>query len=172
MTPQGTIRGLNKYTGKDIPGEELRSALLLEGLGMEGDCHAQGGIRQLSLLSVEDRQWMAARMEYSAAQEAIQPVGLCFARYRENILFEGLAPDSLVPGTRLLIGECSQSPVPSPQSPIKGAILEISAETKRCFEQCSLFSQGQCCILAGRSPFAVVIRGGMVSVGDSINIIA
>lgn len=143
MDMQGTVKKLTRYANKGQPGEALRSIRLIEDLGMEGDFYAKGGSRQISLLSEEDRQWMAAQSE----------PGLCFARYRENILFEYLPPALLVPGIRLKIGE---------------ALLEISAEAKHCFEQCSLSGSGRRCALAGRSIFACVIQGGTVSIGDTI----
>jgi len=143
MSVQGTIRGLTSYAGKDIPGEKRHSVRLLEGLGMEGDFYAQGGDRQLSFLSVEDKQWMNDQTE----------PGLCFARYKENILFDNIPSDSLIPGSRFTIGE---------------AVLELSSVSKHCYEQCRLFSRGQRCVLAGRCHFAKVIHSGTVSIGDRI----
>jgi len=79
--------------------------------------------------------------------------GLCFGRYKENILFDADLSPVLVPGTRLVVGE---------------AVLEISGSGKHCFAQCPLFDQGQTCILAGRSLFAKVIRGGLIRTGDGV----
>jgi MOSC domain-containing protein YiiM len=141
MTFCGTIIRLTRYAGKGVPGETLQCARLRAGLGMEGDCHAQGGERQISLLPLEARQWMDARAE----------PGLCFRRYKENILFDG--PASLAPGTRLRAGE---------------AALEISARGKECFEECPLFRKERRCVLAGRNLFARVIRGGVARPGDRL----
>ena len=135
---------LTRYAAKGVPGETLGSARLLAGLGMEGDFYARGGERQLSLLCLETRQWM----DRSSAIK-----GLCFGRYKENALLDGIAPADLGPGTRLKTGE---------------ALLEIADAPKACFPECSLFSSGQDCLLAGQYLFAKVIRGGFVKTGDPI----
>gem|GEM_PF-227797 len=133
---------LTRYSAKGAPGEVVQSARLFAKLGMEGDFHATGGERQLSLLSWEERQWMDNQAE----------PGLCFDRYKENILFDvALPPPARVPGTRLAVGE---------------AVLETSDGGKQCFDQCPLFGQGRPCLLAERSFFAKVARGGVVQTGD------
>jgi len=147
MALRATVLRLTRYVAKGVPGETVQNARLLAGLGMEGDFHAkddastQGGERQLSLLSQEERRWMVSQ---------VKP-GLCFGRYKENILFDTDLSSVIVPGTRLAVGE---------------AVLEISDSGKSCFAQCPLFDQEQACILAGRSLFAKVIRGGLVRTGD------
>ena len=135
---------LSRYKIKGI-GETLESVRLLEGQGMEGDFHAQGGDRQLSLLCMETRQWMDGQSEK----------GLCFGRYKENVLLDGIISEDLVPGMRLKTGE---------------AILEISDTSKDCFKECTLFNSGQHCHLAGRSLFAKVIHSGLVKTGDYLQI--
>ena len=145
MIVYGTIAGLTRYAAKGEPGQTLESVRFLEGLGMEGDFHANGGQRQISLLSLEERRRMNARAEH----------GLCFERYRENILIDGIPPACFTPGVKLKTGE---------------VVLEISGVSKRCFEECSLFSRGQSCILAGQHRFAKVIRGGFVHIGDRVEI--
>ena len=123
----------------------MQSVRFLAGLGMEGDFHAEdstlGGERQISLLSQEERRWMDSQAK----------PGLCFGRYKENILFDVDLSPVLVPVTRLAVGE---------------AVLEISDSGKSCFAQCPLFDQGQACVLAERSLFAKVIHGGLVRTGD------
>jgi MOSC domain-containing protein YiiM len=145
MITQCTVIKLTRYAAKGEPGEAVESALFLEGLGMKGDFHAKGGDRQLSLLSRQDQQWMEAQAEQ----------GLCFSRYRENILLN--LPNLLEPSARLQVG---------------GAVLEITETIKQCFEQCPLFSRGQTCILAGRNLFAKVVKGGIVQTGDNVTRIA
>ena len=147
MALRAMVLRLTRYAAKGVPGEALQNARLLVGLGMEGDFHAKddagtpAGERQLSLLSQEERRWMDSQAK----------PGLCFGRYKENILFDADLSPVLVPGTRLAVGE---------------AVLEISDSGKHCFAQCPLFDQEQACILAGRSLFAKVIRGGLVRTGD------
>ena len=134
-----TVIKLTRYASKDAPGDAVQSVMFIDGLGMEGDFYARGGQRQLSLLSLVERQWMDTQAE----------PGLCFARYKENVLLDTLGV--LPPGSRVTIGE---------------AVLEITDTAKHCFEACSLFSRGKNCILAGRSLFARVVKGGITHVGD------
>jgi MOSC domain-containing protein YiiM len=139
----GKVASLTRYAKKCEAGEMIQNAVLAADAGMEGDFHAQGGGQQISLLTVEARRWMNA--------QAVP--GLCFRRYKENILFESLPASFLKAGTRLRTGE---------------AIIEISDEGKHCFEECSLFNRGEPCVLAGQNLFAQVIKSGVVRVGDSV----
>ena len=143
MVLRGTVAALTRYTVKGDPGEKPEGVLLLAGIGMEGDFHASGGERQISLLTLEERRWMDGHPE----------PGLCFGRYRENILIEGIPPAAFMPGVKLKTGE---------------AVLEISETGKHCFEECPLFRRGQDCFLAGRNLFARVVCGGYVRIGDSV----
>ena len=135
------IAALTRYRKKGDPGEALREAKLLTGLGMEGDFH-QGGERQLCLLASEVRRWMDSQTEK----------GLCFGRFKENILITGAL--ELSPGARLRAGE---------------AVLRLSKSRKGCHSECVLFSRGIGCRLSGRAVFAVVERGGNIRVGDDIS---
>lgn len=136
---------LTRYRAKNEPGVTLPEARLVTGLGMEGDIH-QGGDRQLSLLSAETRRWMESQTEK----------GLCFDNFRENILIEGLALDELAAGSLLSAGD---------------AMLRLSAHSKRCYSECGLFSKGTCRLLSGCAAFALVERGGIVRIGDSVSVI-
>ena len=137
------IAGLTLYRKKGEPGMALAEMTLLEELGVEGDFH-QGSERQVSLLSVETRRWMEAQTEQ----------GLCFKRFRENILIEGLPLEDLDNGCLLSAGD---------------AILRISMRNKRCYDECRLFSKGIPCRLSGCAAFAVVDRGGVIRIGDSVS---
>jgi MOSC domain-containing protein YiiM len=142
----GKVALLTRYAKKGENGEVVSNAALIAGAGMEGDFHASGGERQISLLTAQARQWINAQ----AAP------GLCFRRYKENILIDEAPPAALVPGAMLRIGE---------------AIIEISAQGKHCFEECHLFKRGEPCVLAGQNLFARVIQGGAVRVGDTVKVI-
>ena len=124
------------------PTPPLQHATLRQGLGLEGDRHAKGGQRQLSLFTQGGRTWMAAQS---------QP-GLCFPRFRENLCFDGLAMGGLEVGARLSVGE---------------ALIEITAK-KGCYADCPLFSQGLECRLAREGLFAKVTGSGEIRVGDLV----
>ena len=77
---EGTVRGLYVFRERGQPGEPAERALFQKDKGMEGDRHATGGKRQVTLLSGEVREWINAQP---------QP-GLCFRRYKANLETEGL----------------------------------------------------------------------------------
>lgn len=136
------VAGLTRYHQKAEPGETLAEASLLTGLGLEGDMYC-GGERQISLLSAEARRWMEAQTEK----------GLCFGRFRENILIEGMSLDELPDNSLLCVGD---------------AVLRISARGKSCHSECELFSAAAECRLSRCAVFAAVVRGGVVRIGDRV----
>jgi len=138
----GIIETIKIYSAKGTPGKEVSEARLNENLGLEGDFHAQGGERQLSLLCADTRDLLINQKEK----------GLCFSRFKENITIR--FPDHYIPrsGARLEAG----------------AVLEITGETKSCHKECSLYEEGKRCPLSGMSLFAKVIKGGIIRVGDSV----
>ena len=141
---RGIIEGIKVYSAKGEAGKELTEARMIEGMGLEGDFHAAGGERQLSL-----------RFSGTSAPEgAAAEKGLCFSRFRENIAIRGIDPGTVRPGARFAAGE---------------ADFEITGETKHCHEECVLFQEGKPCSLAGLNLFAKVIKGGVIRVGDQIN---
>ena len=123
-------------------------ARLIENLGLEGDRHAKGGDRQISILLSECRDQMSTQNEH----------GLCFARFKENISIRFLDLAAIKPGILLEAGEAEQ------------VVLEITGETKHCHEECPLFKAGKPCPLAGLNLFAKVIKGGVIRVGDGVGL--
>ena len=140
------ILALTRYSQIDKSGETLQEVKLLTGLGMEDDFH-QGGKRQLCLLTAEIRQWMEGRVQK----------GLCFGRFKENILIQGMPEGNLAPDTGLRVGE---------------AILWTDKRRKTCHSGCGLFLQGTRCLLSECAVFAAVARGGLVRIGDSVSVVS
>ena len=145
----GKIERIKIYTAKGEAGRELAEACLIENLGLEGDRHAKGDERQISLLLSECREQMANEKK----------AGLCLARFRENIRIRFLDPASMKPGVHLVAGEAGQQ-----------VVLEITGETKHCHEECSLYEAGKPCSLAGQNLFAKVLKGGVIRVGDEVSL--
>ena len=52
------IKALWRYAEKKAPAIQEKQLLLKEGYGIEGDHHADGGDRQISLLTVAEKEWM------------------------------------------------------------------------------------------------------------------
>ena len=145
----GIIERIKIYTTKGEAGKELTEARFIENIGLEGDRHAKGGERQISLLLSECREQVAN----------VKEEGLCLARFKENISIRFLDPAAIKPGIRLEIGEAEQK-----------VVLEITGETKHCHEECALYQAGKPCPLAGLNLFAKVIKSGVIRVGDEVTV--
>jgi len=118
-----------------IPSPALK---LLEGLGIEGDCHQKpGGSRQVLLMSEENGDHF----------------GLAPGEVRENIVTRGLDLQALPPGTRLEIA---------------GAALEITKDCEPCSFIDSLRPGLRARMVRRRGMLARVVRTGEIRVGDEI----
>src|ERR1700694_1834766 len=119
----------------------VRSANVLEGLGIEGDKHAK---------AASDRQVLLAD------QEALDEVGGGPRTIKENLTVEGLRVRGLPVGTGLRLGE--------------SAVLEITKVCEPCFRMDEI-RMGLKEELVGRRGRGVrVINGGSISVGDRITL--
>ena len=134
------IKALFRYPEKKKPAVPEKELILKESFGIEGDHHADGGERQISLVTVAEKAWMQ--------EQKVQ--GFCFQKYKENLLLEGTSLAKCKPGDLLVCGE---------------VVLEFTSSFKSCHpELCSLAGEGKC-ILAGSSRFARVKKGGVLREG-------
>jgi MOSC domain-containing protein YiiM len=76
--------------------------------------------------------------------------------FAENLTTEGIDLVSLPIDTRLSIG--------------KGVILEVTQIGKECHSGCAIYRQIGKCIMPREGVFARVIHGGLVKIGDTINV--
>ena len=150
----GVIERIRVFPEKSSPGIEEAEAELIHRLGLKGDFHAKGGERQISLRIV------ASQLMPDTASGAEK--GLCTTRFKENITIRecpgvsDLFTDSrLSAGKRLAIGD---------------ALLEISGETKQCYEECKLYRAGKTCSLAATVFFAKVLKSGIIRSGDAVEL--
>lgn len=123
------------------------SGVFLANYGMAGDAHAERGIkRQVSLLSVD-------------SIEKMKSMGLSVGPgdFAENLTVEGLELYTLLPGTRLAVGE--------------EMILEISQIGKACHTGCAIFKEVGKCIMPKEGVFAKVVKGGEVRTGDEVEVV-
>lgn len=121
---------------------EVGEINLIKDLGVEGDFHAKGGERQISLLACESIHKMkekGLKLENGA--------------FGENIITEGLDLLSLKIGQRLKIGE---------------AEIEITKIGKECPKRCAIYYQTGDCIMPREGVFARVINSGRIKPGDII----
>ena len=140
---KGTVLSVNISEKKGTPKTKVSPGVLIENFGLEGDAHAGKWHRQVSLLAAE-----------SIEKAKTGPTnGLCHGVFAENITTEGIELYTLPVGTRLQVGE---------------AVLEISQIGKECHEGCAISKLVGKCVMPREGVFAVVVKGGKVYAGDSI----
>ncbi|PLX84460.1 MAG: MOSC domain-containing protein [Desulfuromonas sp.] len=126
---------------------DVGAAELVVGFGLAGDAHGGDWHRQVSLLAEES----IAKMR--AAGLDVGP-----GDFAENLTTRGLDLCHLPVGSRLQIGET--------------ALLELTQLGKVCHERCAIFYQAGDCVMPREGIFAVVKRGGLVKVGDRIQLVS
>ncbi|OGC11203.1 molybdenum cofactor sulfurase [candidate division WOR-1 bacterium RIFOXYA12_FULL_52_29] len=123
---------------------EVPEITLIEELGVKGDFHAKGGIRQVSLLANESIDKMKAK-----------GLDLANGAFGENIVTEGINLLTINIGQRLMIGQ---------------TILEVSKIGKECIKRCNIYYQVGDCIMPREGIFVKVIKGGAIKAGDEIKL--
>lgn len=145
----GKIYSINVSAGKGVPKTGVAGAVLLKGLGIQGDAHAGTDIRQVSLLDMESVRGQMADAKAKGATVEIRP-----GVYAENLTTEGLDLAALKIGDRLRAGT--------------SAVLRISKIGKECHSRCAIYHQVGDCIMPRKGVFAEVLEGGEIKVGDAI----
>lgn len=130
-----------KGTAKKNVGE----ALFIENYGLEKDAHAGNWHRQVSLLSHD-------RVEEFRARGA----NVADGAFGENLLVKGFDFKSFPVGT---VFKCND------------VVLEITQIGKQCHSECEIFHQVGDCIMPREGVFAKVIHGGVIKVGDTLEVV-
>jgi molybdopterin adenylyltransferase len=120
------------------------SANLLENLGLENDAHGGKWHRQVSFLAQESIDTMRDK-----------GLDVVAGNFAENITTIGIDLLSLPIGSHLEVGASE---------------VVISQIGKVCHHKCAIFHQAGDCVMPREGIFGVVIRGGMIHVGDPIRI--
>lgn len=123
----------------------IKSARLIDNFGIEGDAHAGNWHRQVSLISKE-------RIDEFNQKGA----GVMDGAFGENIIVEGYDFRNMPVGTRLQCGE---------------AVLEITQIGKECHNHCEIFYKVGDCIMPREGVFAVVLKGGEITVGNDMTVV-
>jgi MOSC domain-containing protein YiiM len=142
---RGTIHAVSVSDRKGVVKHNVPQARLLVEHGLEGDAHAEGGIRQVSLLSLSSIDKMVA------AGAKVKP-----GDFAENLTVEGLEVMTLPVGTRLKVGAVE---------------LEITQIGKTCHKGCAIRELVGDCVMPREGVFARVLTEGVVRVGDVIEVI-
>lgn len=140
------VVAVNISERKGIPKKQINEGVFLEEFGLENDAHGGNWHRQVSLLAQESVDKMIA-----LGIESLIP-----GSFAENITTEGIELFTLPVGTKLKIGE---------------TIQEVTQIGKECHTGCAISKKVGKCIMPKEGIFTIIIKGGKVVVGDSIEIL-
>ena len=125
--------------------KNIEKVRLIENFGLEGDAHGGNWHRQVSLLSYE---------KVRAFEE--KGISVEDGAFGENLLVEGFDFKTLPVGTRFRCGE---------------VLLEMTQIGKECHSHCENYQAGGDCIMPREGVFARVLHGGMIQIGDELEIV-
>ena len=129
---------------KGIRKKNIDATRLIPSFGLENDAHAGKWHRQVSFLAQESIDTMRAK-----------GLDVVAGNFAENITTEGLDLTALEVGRHIKIGETE---------------LVISQLGKICHTRCAIFHQAGDCVMPREGIFAVILKGGSIKVGDTIEI--
>ncbi|TMF96947.1 MAG: MOSC domain-containing protein [Chloroflexi bacterium] len=137
----GRIVSIQLCPGHREPMTLVRSANVIEGLGIEGDKHASAASKRQVLL---------------ADKEALDAVGVLPGTIKENVTVEGVDVMQLPAGSRVRLG--------------RSAVLEITAVCDPCFRMDEIRDGLKQQLEGRRGMVSRVVQGGIISVGDPITV--
>lgn len=137
------VTSVNTSERKTVRKKNAGEATAVVGHGLDGDAHAGGWHRQVSLLAEESIEKMR--------QHGLDVGPGDFA---ENLTTRGIDIPHLPIGTKVRVGD--------------KALLEITQIGKECHTKCAIYYQAGDCIMPREGIFAIVLKGGKVKVGDKI----
>lgn len=140
----GTVVAVCISEKKGTAKKNVGSAEFIENFGLKDDAHAGKWHRQVSLLSYEE-------VERFRQRGAMVEDGA----FGENLLVEGFDFKTYPVGT---IFTCN------------GVVLEMTQIGKKCHSECEIFHQVGDCIMPREGVFARVLQGGIIHVGDELEI--
>ena len=119
----------------------VRSANVIEGLGIEGDKHASAASKRQVLL---------------ADKEALDAVGVLPGTIKENVTVEGVDVMRLPSGSLVRLG--------------RSVVLEITAVCEPCFRMDEIRDGLKQELEGKRGMVSRVVRGGVINIGDPITV--
>lgn len=141
----GVLKGICVSKKRGTKKVEVAEAMLVENYGIEGDAHAGNWHRQVSLLSLE---------KIEAFREKGAQVS--FGDFGENLIIDGFDLRSLPVGTIFTIGD---------------AVLKMTQIGKECHTHCQIYQTMGECIMPREGVFAVVLKGGQIRNGDTVEMV-
>ena len=138
------IKAISISDRKGIRKKNIPATRLIPGHGLENDAHAGAWHRQVSFLAEESIETMRDK-----------GLDVVAGNFAENITTEGIDLSTLEVGRHIRIGE---------------AELIVSQLGKICHTRCAIYHQAGDCVMPREGIFAVVVKGGEIKVGDTIEV--
>jgi len=143
---QGEIIAVCTSLNKGERKKAVGHCRLLKEFGLEGDAHAGDWHRQVSLLAQESIDKMiAAGLDVGPGD------------FAENLTTSGIELYTLPVGSLFRLSS--------------GAELEVTQIGKECHTRCSIYYQAGDCVMPKEGIFARVLKEGLVSNGDRIELV-
>jgi MOSC domain-containing protein YiiM len=162
---------VNVSTKKGEAKSPVPEGVLREDHGIEGDCHAGPGEKQVSLLAWESVERQLEEMRAKGVKcpkaeslktgPADAPASdadvyeLHPGDYAENLTVRGVDLREVAPGDRIEVGE---------------ALLEVTRIGKECHSHCAVFKRLGDCVMPREGVFTRVLRGGVIKAGDPVGV--
>ncbi len=143
---EGRIKAISVSKERGTQKVNVPKAEVQADFGIVGDAHAGNWHRQVSLLAVESIDKMIAE------GAKVSP-----GNFAENITTEGIKLFESSIGSKLKLGESVE--------------VEVTQFGKQCHSRCEIFEQVGDCIMPREGVFAKVTKGGLINVGDIIEVI-
>lgn len=147
---KGKIVSLNLNEKKGVAKRPVGQCELKENWGVVGDGHAGPSDRQVSLLAIEAIRQVKECNKFGKNKSELEA-----GDFAENITTEGIDWTKVEIGDSIKIGKIE---------------LHISKIGKDCHDHCEIYKRIGDCIMPREGIFAVVNRGGVVCVGDLIEV--
>ena len=145
LPPAGVVKAICISDVRGIEKRAIEEGHFLVDFGIEGDAHGGNWHRQVSLLSYD---------KVKAFNERGADVG--DGAFGENLVVEGLDFRSLPVGTKLYAGTVE---------------LVMTQIGKECHSHCAIYKRMGECIMPQEGVFAVVLSGGTIQKGDTIELV-
>ncbi|MCS7150071.1 MAG: MOSC domain-containing protein [Caldimicrobium sp.] len=142
---KGKVIALSISREKGVPKENVPFVRVIENFGLEGDAHAGSWHRQVSFLDIYTLEWMKDLIG--------RP--LAYGELAENVTTD-LDLSQVKVGDKIIAGEC---------------LFEVTQIGKKCHHGCAIFERVGKCEMRNRGIFTKVIKGGIIKVGDIIELI-
>lgn len=122
----------------------IEKAEFIKNHGIKNDAHAGNWHRQISLLSKDKIDAFRAK-----------GIDIPYGAFGENLVVEDIDFAKLPIGTKF---QCSE------------VVLELTQIGKKCHNDCEIFRKVGDCIMPREGVFARVLHGGVIEIGDNLEV--